>query len=129
MNEYAARSLHAQLHLVDRQLIDLRTGRLCGKVDDLELDLSRDPPTVTALLCGPQAWGHRLPGALGRLVVSVHRRLSGKDEPDRIPAHLVTDVDSAVKISVEPGLDLQGLDRWIEEHFIDRIPGAGDAPE
>lgn len=43
-------TLHAGLHLLDHQLLDDATGRMVGKVDDLELDLTADPPVVTALL-------------------------------------------------------------------------------
>jgi hypothetical protein len=96
----AGRVLHAQLHLLDRQLIDQADGHLVGKVDDVELDLDADPPVVAALI-------------------------SGRTE---IPAGRLADVDSAVTISAE-GLDLDYYDNWIEHHVIDKIPGAGDATE
>ena len=60
------RIVHAQLHLLDRQIVEHRTGRMVAKVDDVELDLEADVPVVTGLLCGPAAWGPRLPGVLGR---------------------------------------------------------------
>jgi sporulation protein YlmC with PRC-barrel domain len=94
----AGKVLHAQLHLQDRQLIDHRTGRLLGKVDDVELDLNADPPVVTALISGGQ----------------------------RIPAHLLVEVDTAVKISNQ-GPDLDRWDDWVERKIITKIPGAGDA--
>ncbi|WP_433166931.1 hypothetical protein [Kribbella sp. CA-247076] len=96
----AGRVLHAQLHLLDRQLIDHRTGRLVGKVDDVEFDLAADPPLLTALICGGQ----------------------------RIPARLIAEVDSAVKISTD-GLDLDRWDDWVDEHVIRKIPGARHATE
>ena len=47
------RVLHAGLHLLDRQLRD-RHGRLCGKVDDVELERTADGTVVvTAILSGP----------------------------------------------------------------------------
>ena len=93
----SGRVLHAQLHLRDRQLIDQRNGRLLGKIDDVELDLEADPPVVTALITGEQ----------------------------RIPARLIAEIDTAVKISNED-LDLDHWDDWFERHVIDKIPGAGD---
>jgi len=96
----SGRILHAQLHLLDRQLIDHSNGRLTGKVDDVELDLDADPPVVAALISGRQ----------------------------EIPAGRITDIDTAVKI-VTDGLELDYYDDWVEHHVIDKIPGAGDATE
>jgi sporulation protein YlmC with PRC-barrel domain len=96
----AGKVLHAQLHLLDRQLIDQATGELLGKVDDVELDLEADPPVVSALISGRE----------------------------RIPAVQVMEVDTAVKI-VPGELNLTRGDDWVERHIIDKIPGAGHAPE
>jgi sporulation protein YlmC with PRC-barrel domain len=96
----SGRVLHAQLHLLDRQLIDLHTGRLLGKVDDVELDLDGDPPLLTALISGGV----------------------------RIPAARIAEIDSAIKITPYD-LDLTHGDTWVERHIIDKIPGAGDATE
>jgi sporulation protein YlmC with PRC-barrel domain len=94
------RILHAQLHLLDRQLVDQSNGRLLGKVDDVELDLDSDPPVVAALIAGRE----------------------------RIPAPQVAEIDSAVKI-VNQGLDLSRHDHWVREHIVNHIPGAGYAAE
>ncbi|MFD3406524.1 hypothetical protein ACFWUU_37905 [Kribbella sp. NPDC058693] len=96
----AGRVLHAQLHLLDQQLIDQADGHLAGKVDDVELDLDADPPVVAALI-------------------------SGRAE---IPAGRIAEIETAVTISAA-GLDLDYYDDWIEHHVIDKIPGAGDATE
>jgi uncharacterized protein YrrD len=96
----AGRVLHARLHLLDRQLIDQATGELLGKVDDVELDLAADPPVLSALISGRV----------------------------RIPAVQVMEVDTAVKI-VPGNLNLTSGDDWVEKHIIDKIPGAGHAPE
>lgn len=96
----AGKVLHAQLHLLDRQLIDQASGELLGKVDDVELDLAADPPVVSALISGRE----------------------------RIPAVQVMEVDTAVKV-VRGDLDLTRGDDWVERHIIGKIPGAGDAPE
>jgi sporulation protein YlmC with PRC-barrel domain len=125
------RTLHAHLQLLDRQIVDKGTGRMVAKVDDVELDMSGDYPVVTAFLTGPQAWGKRLPGLLGRWVRAVHRRLHVDVDPgpNTIPAALLVDVGSAVEISSVRHLDVQGFDRWVDEQVISRIPGADHAPE
>ena len=49
------RVVHAGLQLLDRQLVD-REGVLCGKVDDVEIEVDDDGRAyVTAILCGPGA--------------------------------------------------------------------------
>ena len=96
----SGRVLHAQLHLLDRQLIDQADGHLLGKVDDVELDLDADPPMVAALISGRE----------------------------RIPAGQVAEIGTAVLI-VNQGLDLEHHDDWTEQHVSDKIPGAGDATE
>lgn len=96
----SGRVLHAQLHLLDRQLIDYAGGELLGKVDDVELDLSGEIPVVSALISGRQ----------------------------RIPAGDIAEIDTAVKLTPY-GLHLTKGDDWVEQHFIGKIPGAGDATE
>ena len=124
-NKPPGRILHAQLHLLDRQVVEHGSGRLVAKVDDVELDLDAEVPTVTALLTGPGAWGPRLPGVLGRSVTGIHRRLHPAEEPEpsRIDWSHVVEVDSAVHVDRDD-LGPQGLGRWLDEHFIGRIPGA-----
>jgi len=124
------RTLHANLHLLDRQVVDAENGRLRGKVDDLELDLTSDPPVLAAFLGGPPAWGPRLPGFLGRTVVAVHRRLHLDREPgpDRIPAAMIVDVDPEVRVASHAAAQVQGFQAWMD-NVIKHIPGAGDAPE
>ena len=126
----AGRILHAQLHLLDRPVVEHGTGRRVAKGDDVELDLDADVPTVTALLTGPGAWGPRLPGVLGRSVTGIHRRLHPAEEPEPSPidwSHVV-EVDSAVHVDRDD-LGPQGLGRWLDEHVIGRIPGARHAAE
>jgi hypothetical protein len=123
------RVLHAGLALLDRQLVD-RAGRLCGKVDDLELGEidGADGLHVTALLSGPGALlcrtGHVRAGMwLRRTVAAVFP--GDRDDPVRIPIERVTDIGSHVTL----GLDASGLatsagERWIRDHVISHIPGS-----
>jgi hypothetical protein len=52
--------------LLDLELID-RDQVSCGMVDDVELSMGRDGPTITALWVGAGAWQRRLP-ALVRVI-------------------------------------------------------------
>ena len=63
------------LELLDRQLRD-RNDRLCGKVDDIELEVEDNHAEVAAMLSGPGTWSRRLPGWLG----AIARRIAGSDE-------------------------------------------------
>jgi hypothetical protein len=130
MNDTDNQSLHANLELLDNQVVTLE-GRMVGKVDDLEIDLTADPPLITAILMGPQAWGRRLPGLVGRFVVSVHRRLH--DDPDpppyRITTSSITHLTSAVEVAHEVPAAERGMGLWVREQFTDRIPGSSHETE
>jgi sporulation protein YlmC with PRC-barrel domain len=58
--------------LLDEQILDSE-GRRCGRVDDIEL--SEDPPRITALLVGEGLYPRRLPRRLRGLA----RRLAGPE--------------------------------------------------
>ena len=123
--ETTGQDLHATLELLDRQVVTLQ-GRMVGKVDDLEIDVTADPPVVSAILMGPQARGPRYPGLLGRFVVSVHKRMHEDPDPQpyRIPASHITDVSSAVEVAHEAPEAERGMGLWVREQFIARIPGS-----
>jgi hypothetical protein len=116
------------LRFLDRQILD-NDDREVAKVDDLEAVFDSDGrPYVHAILCGPGAWAPRLGGRLGRWIIAIWRRLHSavKPEPARIPMNVVTKLDSAVHLSVPRSTtDAITLDRWTDDHFIARIPGAG----
>jgi hypothetical protein len=117
-----ARVLHAQLHLLDRQVVHDRDGRLVCKVDDLELAFDdQGRPYVTAILMGPLALGPHIGGVLGRLMTGV-ARLLGAQAPPRIPMADVSRVASAVHVGGD--LTRPVLERWVRTHLIEPIPGA-----
>lgn len=125
----AARVLYAGLDLLDRQLVD-RSGRRCGKVDDLELERRDGTLLVATVLTGPGALlsrtGHtRLGGWLRRVA-----RLTAEDERSDIPLARVADIGNHVTLSVEQDeLVSYAADRWVRDHVVDHIPGSRRAAE
>jgi sporulation protein YlmC with PRC-barrel domain len=121
----AGRLLDAQLHLLDRQVLD-NDGVEVTTVDDLELsgpalDLELAPgtpaPVLTALLTGPvlgtRIFGGRPPSS--RLI--------------RIPWKDVSDVGVVLKLGVSgEHLDAGWVERWIRDKIIARIPGGRHDP-
>jgi len=129
------RVLHAELDLLDHQLRD-RAGRLCGKVDDLEL--SRDETGtiyVTAVLSGPGTLWRRLgAGRLGRWLERFRREQRAPAEsgpgvppgdPGRISIGLVHQIGPVIDLAVSADdLASSQAERWVREHAIRRIPGS-----
>jgi len=115
--------------LLDRELIDSR-GMPAGRVDDLELTVPGpgEPPVLTALLCGPMAFGPRLGGRLGTWWQAIGRRLRPVtgSYPNRIVVELVDHVDRLEITLLTPreNLDSYRFRRWAEEKVIGRIPGS-----
>lgn len=121
----------AALDLLDRQLLDV-DGRPVGKVDDLELVAGPDGRLqVTALLTGPGALGPRLGGRLGEWTVSGWRRLraDAAPEPARIPVSEMVELTAAVRLGRRDDGRTQGLEQWLLDHVVRRLPGSGPAEE
>ena len=122
------------LEVLDRQIVD-STGRLAGKVDDLELafpDEGTGPPFVVAIVSGPGALARRLGGSLGRWIEAAHGRLQDErpPRPARVPFSVVKSLGNHVEVSVERSeLESDRMERWVEQHVIGRIPGARHAAE
>jgi sporulation protein YlmC with PRC-barrel domain len=99
-----AGELDGAFELLDRQLLD-DEGRMLGKVDDVELTLTDEGLTVTAVLSGQVALLHRLGGRLGNELVAkyVLMRPSEKNRsrPWRIPMSEVARLDSALHLRVQ----------------------------
>ena len=122
----AGRLLDAQLHLLDRQVIDVH-GAPITAVDDVELsdvaldeDLAPDTqaPVIVALLSGP---------VLGT-------RLFGGRPPEsrliRTPWSAVYEIGVAIKLAVAGEvLDATWTERWVRDKIIGRIPGGRHRPE
>ncbi|MFE4197072.1 hypothetical protein ACFRJ9_14495 [Paenarthrobacter sp. NPDC056912] len=118
--------LDAQLHLLDRQMLDV-DGVPVTTVDDVELSgpipdepipTGTEAPHITALLTGPvlgtRIFGGRPPSS--RLI--------------RIPWTAVAGVDTVVTLGVRSdSLDASWVERWLRNHVIGRIPGGRHDPD
>jgi sporulation protein YlmC with PRC-barrel domain len=128
----AGQAFDLRLRLLDHQVVDLEGGLVC-KVDDVEFGRGEDGTWhVTALLSGPLALGPRLPGRLGRWVVTIGRRLSmqADAQPRRIPFGHVRHIGSSVIVDrTREDLDIAALEDWVREKIIEPIPGSRHASE
>jgi hypothetical protein len=119
--------LDAGLRLLDRQIID-RNDQPVAKVDDLELTIDQQGhPYVSALLCGPGAWGPRVGGRLGNWIAAIWYRLhpQAAPTPTRIPIEAMNKLDAAVHLNVDrETTGTQALNDWLATHVIEPIPGA-----
>ena len=119
-----ARKLWARLNLLDHQVID-RTDRMCGNVDDVELDLDADGRlVVTGIRVGGGALAHRLgSGRLGRWLERFHAA-----EP--VPLARIAAITDHVRLSLEAEeLPTFAGERWVQDHVIAHIPGGDHAAE
>ena len=120
------RWLDAQLHLLDRQVLDA-DGVPVAVVDDLELseipagqDIPRDtpPPVITALLSG------------AALATRIFGGRPTESRMVRTPWAVVRDVGVVIKLSVgRDATDLSWTERWVREQVIGRIPGGRHVPK
>lgn len=118
--------LDAQLHLLDRQILDV-DGVPVTTVDDIELSgpvpdepipAGTEAPSITALLTGPvlgtRIFGGRPPS---------HRLI-------RVPWDAVAAVGTVVRLGVrDDSLDASWVERWLRTHVIGRIPGGRHDPD
>lgn len=120
------RVFDAQLHLLDRQVLDA-DGVPVTAVDDLELsdvpfdtDLARGAPApvIVSLLSGP-VLGTRIFG--GRPPASRWHR---------IPWSAIAELGIVVSLNAKgDDLDVTWPEHWVRDHIIARIPGGRHDPE
>jgi hypothetical protein len=120
------RFLDAQLHLLDRQVLDV-AGVPVAVVDDLELSdvpfgqdlaVGTPPPMITALLSGP-VLGTRIFG--GR---------PPRSRRHRTPWKAVRKVGVVISLAIHAeATDLTWTEEWVRDHIIGRIPGGRHDPE
>jgi hypothetical protein len=123
---YDGQVLDADLHLLDRQVLD-RDDIPVSTVDDVELtevpwgvpiSEGTPAPVVSALVAGPvlatRIFGGRPPSS--RLV--------------RISWAHVESVSTVIRLGISgAGLDATWAERWVRDHIIGRIPGGRHDPE
>lgn len=122
----SGRVLDAQLHLLDRTVLD-RGGVPVTTVDALEIsdielgtpiERGTPPPVITALLSGP-VLGTRIFG--GR---------PPRSRLERIPWSDITDIGIVLKLGVRgDSLALTWIERWVRDKIIARIPGGRHDPQ
>ncbi len=119
--------LDAGLALLDRQIVDC-DGRPVAKVDDLEIAYDAEGrPYISALLYGAGAAGPRIRGRVGRAITAIWRRLRPEFDPKpaRIPMSVVSEIDSAVHLSIPVDTIDLPVTTWVNDQIIRKIPGAG----
>ncbi len=124
----AGTPLSLRLRLLDHQILG-QEQEMLGNVDDVALE-DRDGQLVAAgVLRGPGAWAHRQPGALGRWGRAVWRRLDTREDPT--PLVLLMDHVLAIgsAVHVDPWAEAflagsDGLELWLRQHVVAKIPGA-----
>ena len=121
----ASRMIDAQLHLLDRQVLD-RDGLPVTTVDDIALSeipagplaMDTPAPTITALLSGSFRFT-RIFG--GRPPMSHLDRIAWSD---------LAEIGTAIRLrATRDTLEVGWLERWVAQHVIGRIPGGHHDPE
>ncbi|RLV56415.1 hypothetical protein D9V41_04845 [Aeromicrobium phragmitis] len=117
-------SFDVVLTLANRQIVDA-DGTNHGKVDDLLLREDGDGLVVDAILAGFPAWSARLGGPLGSWMLRTWNLLTDTRPPDVVPFSEVERIDSAVHLQRGAKVPENLLERWLREHLVAKIPGAG----
>ena len=120
-------AVHLAHDVLDAQLVDHVQEKI-GRVDALLLEI-RDgrPPRVATIVIGGAARAERV----GRWFVALRRAWRGmfgqrEEHVSRIPFDKVRRIGDTIELDVdETTLDSEHLERWLKEHIVCRIPGAG----
>ncbi len=118
--------------LLDQQIVDCDRIPL-GRVTDVELRDAgpRKAPEIKSILTGSEALGQRLGGTLGRWIERSSARARKRSDdvgPTRVDIQAIDELEREIKLHAHLR-DLEhmaGLERWLGDNFIGRIPGAGD---
>lgn len=127
--------LSARVSLLDAQLVDAKRLPV-GRIDDLEFSVpdAGKTPELTGILTGSEALGTRIGGGIGTVMARVSTRLRSSEEPrgpTRIDPALITELEPLVRLRLDfDALEhVAGLERWLADRFVGRLPGAGDEAE
>ena len=120
-------AVHLAHDVLDAQLVDHVQEKI-GRVDALLLEIEDGrPPRVATIVIGGAARAERV----GRWFVALRRAwraMFGQREEhvSRIPFDKVRRIGDTIELDVdEKTLDSEHLERWLKEHVVCRIPGAG----
>lgn len=120
-------AVHLTHDVLDAQLVD-RVQEKIGRVDGLLLELEEGrPPRVATIVIGGGARAERV----GRWFVALRRALRAvfgqrEEHVSRIPFAKVRRIGDTIELDVdEQTLESEHLERWLKEHVVCRIPGAG----
>lgn len=120
-------AVHLTHDVLDAQLVD-RVQEKIGRVDGLLLELEEGrPPRVATIVVGGGARAERV----GSWFVALRRALRAvfgqrEEHVSRIPFAKVRRIGDTIELDVdEHTLESEHLERWLKEHVVCRIPGAG----
>ena len=120
-------AVHLAHDILDAQLVD-RVQEKVGRVDALLLEIEAGrPPRVATIVIGGAARAERV----GRWFVAIRRAWRAmfghrEEHVSRIPFDKVRRIGDTIELDVEErSLDSEHLERWLKEHVVCRIPGAG----
>jgi len=120
-------AVHLAHDVLDAQLVD-RVQEKVGRVDALLLEIEAGrPPRVATIVIGGAARAERV----GRWFVAIRRAWRAmfghrEEHVSRIPFDKVRRIGDTIELDVEErSLDSEHLERWLKEHVVCRIPGAG----
>ena len=120
-------AVHLAHDVLDAQLVD-RVQEKIGRVDGLLLELEEGrPPRVATIVIGGAARAERV----GHGFAALRRGLRAEfgrheDHVSRIPFEKVRRIGDTIELDVdEQTLESEHLERWLKEHVVCRIPGAG----
>lgn len=128
-----SRSISARIVLLDNQIVD-RDRLPIGRVDDLEIEVDEGEPRITAMLVGSEALGQRVGGLLGRAMTAVSARLRPRGRaagPPRIDVGSIRALEPLIELDIgkDEMPEVAGLEHWLATHFVERLPGSGDASQ
>ena len=111
--------------VLDAQLVDRHRENI-GRCDTLLLELQDGrPPRVTTVLIGGMVRDERIGRWMQALRRLVHRGKERHDGVSRIPFTAVRSIGRTIQLDVlRDDLPSEGVERWLAEHVVCRIPGS-----
>lgn len=122
-------AVHLAYEVVDSQLVDRHEQKI-GRVDALLLQVEEgEPIRVATIVIGAAARAQRVGGWFAATRRALRALVGIRTEHEsRIPFRAVRRIGDTIQLDVEEEvLESEHLERWLGEHVICRIPGAGGA--